>query len=126
MQRDKTILYEILFFLDWREYMNVCDELGIDLKFNVYAKYNNSLEKFDNCQKYLKDNSKLVKNMMGCASFYGYLDVVKYLHSIGNECTTVCAIYFAIINGHLEVVKFLYKYLTTSKCPLIIMGCVKK
>jgi hypothetical protein len=108
MEQDKTILYEILNFLDWREYVNVCDELELSLRFHVYAKCNNSLENFDNCQKYLKDRSKIFKNVVDCASFYGHLDVVKYLHSICKECS-VCAIYFAILNGYLEIVKYLHK-----------------
>ena len=37
----------------------------------------------------------------------GHLEVVKYLHSIGKECTSL-DIYFASRYGHLEVVKYLH------------------
>jgi hypothetical protein len=44
---------------------------------------------------------------MNLASRNGHLEVVKYLHSIGKECTTN-AMDLASDNGHFEVVKCLY------------------
>ncbi len=43
---------------------------------------------------------------MDLASSNGYIEVVKFLHSIGVQCTTY-AINMARKNGHLEIVKFL-------------------
>ena len=50
-------------------------------------------------------------NAMDYASRYGHLEIVIYLHSIGAECTVDamdCAMDFASLNGHLEVVKYLH------------------
>ena len=107
MNLPKNILYEILYFLDWREYATICDKLGISLKFNIYVKYNNSLENFDNCREYLNNISYQNKNMMNCASFYGHLEIVQYLHSIDAKCTTG-AMNRASRSGHLEIVKYLH------------------
>jgi ankyrin repeat protein len=110
MRQYKTILYEIIFFLDWREYTYICNQLMIDLKFNVFFKYNNSLKNFENCDKYIKyvnwqDNKN--KNTMDCASFYGQLEVVKFLHKNGGKCTHF-AICHSSENGFLETVKYLH------------------
>ena len=40
------------------------------------------------------------------ASLNGHLEIVKYLHKIGKDCTTY-AIDWASKNGHREIVKFL-------------------
>ena len=37
----------------------------------------------------------------------GHLEVVKYLHYIGKNCTTY-AMDYASMNGHIEVVKYLH------------------
>ena len=44
---------------------------------------------------------------MDMASFYGHLEVVKYLHSIKKDCTEY-AMNYASKNVHLEVVKYLH------------------
>ena len=46
-------------------------------------------------------------NAMDDASNYGHIEIVKFLHSIGKDCTTK-AMDWASENGHLEVVKFLH------------------
>jgi hypothetical protein len=112
MNLPKNILYEILYFLDWREYADICKKLEISLNFNVYIKYNNSLENFENCEKYIRYvswqcNKYKYKNRMDCASFYGQLEVVKFLHEICDECTQF-AICYSSENGYLEVVKYLH------------------
>ena len=51
-----------------------------------------------------------------CTILKGFLNVVKYLHSIGKNCTTA-AMDGASTNGHLHVVKYLHsigKNCTTS------------
>jgi hypothetical protein len=44
---------------------------------------------------------------MDHASWKGHLEIVKYLHSIGKDCT-VSAMNLASREGHLEVVKYLH------------------
>jgi hypothetical protein len=105
--QNKTLLYEILFFLDWREYATICDKLGISLKFHIYVKYNNSLQNFDNCYEYYENVQNHNKNIMDCASFYGHLEIVKFLHSTCRGNTRL-SMDWASNNGHLEIVKYLY------------------
>jgi hypothetical protein len=73
-------------------YLPLEEALNIpDIKIKVYCKYT-QLEKSIN---------------MNLASRNGHLEVVKYLHSIGKECTT-SAMDWASKNGHLEVVKYIH------------------
>ena len=46
-------------------------------------------------------------NAMDDASNYGHIEIVKFLHSIGKDCTTK-AMDWASKNGHLEIVKYLH------------------
>jgi Ankyrin repeats (3 copies) len=41
------------------------------------------------------------------AAYYGHLDLVKYLHSIGSKCTK-WAMDWSALDGYLEVVQFLH------------------
>ena len=58
------------------------------------------------------DKNRLVNNTlfttwaMDWASLYGHLNVLKFLHSIGANCTHK-AMNFASMNGHLKIVKWL-------------------
>ena len=59
--------------------------------------------------KYLHSIGKeCTDNAMDFASENGYLEVIKYLHSIGKVCTTY-AMDWASRNDHLEVVKYLHR-----------------
>ena len=66
------------------------------------------------------ESGRNIPYAMNWASEYGYLEVVKYLHSVGKECTTD-AINWASMNGHLSMVKYLHsigKECTTSAMDL--------
>ena len=57
--------------------------------------------------KYLHSiGAECSKYVMDYASLNGHLEIVKYLHSIGAECSKY-AMEYASLNGHLEVVKYL-------------------
>ena len=89
------IIYEILFFLDWRDYYNVIRKLDMPLKFNIYHKYNKSLINKSLINKSIDDI---------CSEKREYLEVVKFLYSIDAPLTKV-AMDWASDNGYLEVVK---------------------
>ncbi len=61
--------------------------------------------------KYLElESSKFYrKPVMDWAAMNGHLNVVKFLHSIGKDCTP-CAIDWATRNGHIDVVQFLLSF----------------
>jgi len=89
-------------------YLNVLmvrkDELVIDEKCMDMAARYGNL----NIVRYLHSIGKdCTKNAMDSAAMYGHLEVVKYLHSIGEECTTD-AIDWAATYGHLDVVEYLH------------------
>ena len=54
---------------------------------------------------------------MDVASFYGHLEVVKYLHSIGAKFTRKALIY-ARVNGYLNIVNFLNTINTESSLDI--------
>ena len=39
----QDLVYECLFFLDWKEYHKVCKHINIDLRLNIYFKNNNQI-----------------------------------------------------------------------------------
>jgi hypothetical protein len=117
----KDILYEILYFLDWIEFYKVIKYFKYDIskQLKQYNKSNNSLEKMtiDNMclrpYEYLEIvkflysiGKKCSTNAMDYASAHGYLKIVKYLHSIGAKYTSN-AMNWASRNGNLEIVKYL-------------------
>jgi hypothetical protein len=89
----------------------VCENLNIPLNFHIYTKYNKSLENFDNCEEYINYKYSIGEvDTLGCTCYYGHLEVVKYLHSIGCECTNK-AMDTASNYGYFEIVKYLTKNL---------------
>jgi hypothetical protein len=96
MNLPKDIIYDILYFLDWKEFYKVIKYLKYDISQHLilYGKYNNSL-------KHLEIDEI-------CGNSIEYLEIVKYLHSIGKGCS-VDAIDWASTNGHFEIVKYLHK-----------------
>src|SRR5688572_19892773 len=85
------LIYECIFFLDWKEYYKVCKYINIDLRLNIY----------------FRNNNQQLTNDSICEETEEYLEVVKFLHSI-NAPFTQDAMNCASRNGHLEVVKFLH------------------
>jgi hypothetical protein len=94
MNLPKDIIFEILYFLDWEEFYKVIKYLKYDIpqQLILYDKYNNEL-------KHLK-----IDDLCNCK--IEYLEIVKYLHSTGTECTQY-AMDNASKHGHLETVKYL-------------------
>ncbi len=75
---------------NWDEYHDVCKHLNIDFKFNIYFRNRKILNYFDVCSHQRE-----------------YLEVIKYLHSIGIFGLAISQDY-AIRNGHINIVKFLH------------------
>jgi serine/threonine protein kinase len=121
MNLPKDIILEVLYFLDWEGFYKVIEYLKYDIPKQLirYDKYNNLLKNLEICDicknsieyleivKYLHSIGKECTTFaMDEASFNEHLEIVKYLHSIGKECTT-SAMNWASSNGHLEIVEFL-------------------
>lgn len=85
--------------------MNSGLTVGSILELNILT--NNKLELL----KFVYDK-KLINihytNAMDNASKYGYIDIVKYFHEIGKDCTE-WAMDYASSSGHIEVVKYLHE-----------------
>ena len=111
MRSLKSSCWNVLFKL--HNIDDFIDELPCDLK----DFYNNILKVDKNADNLIDDAAK--ENL---------LDVVKYLHEIGKDCTT-WAMNLASQNGHLETVKYLHeivKYLhEIGKCSNICKYCNK-
>jgi hypothetical protein len=92
----KKIIFEILHFLEWKEFYNILKHYGFNItkQLEIYAKYNNSLSYFE-----------LVGD--ACCEDVEYLEIVKYLHSIGKK-SSFMAIDLAGSLGYLETVKYLH------------------
>jgi hypothetical protein len=75
MNLPKDILLEILYFLDWKKIYKLIKifKYNIPEQLRIYDKYNNSL-------KYVEINDI-------CDNRIEYLEIVKYLHSIGKDCS---------------------------------------
>ena len=82
----KNITFEILYFLEWKEFYKILQHNGLNIQeqLKIYVKCNNSL------------NNLTIDKV--CENEIEYLEVVKYLHSIGAECT-VDAMYHASRSG---------------------------
>ena len=97
------VLYIIFFYLNVDELYKIKDTFRLNVIYyciNVKTiKQTKWSDDYFTC-----DN----KNEMDLESCKGYLEVVKYVHFIGKDCTTN-AMDFASHNGHLEVVKYLHK-----------------
>ncbi len=114
----QDLQYVCIEFLDWKEYYKLCKHMNIDFRFSVYFRNNNQILIIDEiCDKnegYLEVvkflhsiNVPYTEDAIDLASYNGHLDVVKFLHSI-NAPFTYYAMDWASENGHLDVVKFLY------------------
>ena len=87
--------------------------LPIEIQEVIYSYTNlktllkNKRLNFNNVFKYMyiDDDSYTINK----ASEYGHLEVVKYLHSIGKNCTAD-AMDEASKHGHLEVVEYLHSH----------------
>jgi enhancing lycopene biosynthesis protein 2 len=92
----KNIIFEILYFLEWNEFYNILKHYGFNItkQLKIYAKYNDSLSYFE-C---VGD---------ACCEDVEYLEIVKYLHSIGKP-SSFMAIDLAGSMGYLETVKYLH------------------
>jgi len=85
------IQFEILLFLNWNEYYDVVKELKIQLRLEIYNKYNNSMYKLT-----INDVCKMKRE---------YLEIVQYLY-YHNTLPRDWNIGRARLNGHLKIVKF--------------------
>lgn len=119
----KELLYECLFYLDWKEYYKLCKYINVDLNIHIYFKYNpqndpsyllnvcKEKEEYLEIVEYLCTHKTIQtwikNNSMNFACQRGHLNIAKYLHSIGNNCISYTVIP-TCSNGHLEVVQFLY------------------
>src|SRR5688572_8477815 len=112
------LVYECLFFLDWKEYYEVCKYLNINLKLNVYFRNYlhlmsideicNEKEEYLDIVKFLHSiNKPYTESAINWASYHGHLEIVKFLHSI-NAPFTKFAINFASRTGQLDIIKFLH------------------
>ena len=54
-----------------------------------------------------RDVEGFTENLMDIAAALGSLETVKYLQERDLHCTEA-AMYYAIVNGHLDIVKYLY------------------
>ncbi len=86
----QDLIYECLFFLDWKEYYRVCKKMNIALRLNVYFKYHELLDFDEVCNKSEE-----------------YLEILHYLHSI-NASIDNWPITISIYRGHLNTLKFLH------------------
>ena len=104
-------------YLPINDFLHIRDNIAKKLNINILKNTKSvNLPSIDNASreghlevvKYLHSIGKeCTTNAMDYASSRGHIEVVQYLHSIGKECTTR-AIDFAGRNGHLEVVKYLH------------------
>ncbi len=60
----KDLLYECIYFLKWDEYCDVCKYLDLELKFNIYCKYN-TIHILNLLNKYRKEKerTKWIRNL---------------------------------------------------------------
>jgi hypothetical protein len=96
-------------FLNYLKYLNNKHQcIGeYDLKSIRYCATVGDLKVLQYCHENINpitENSDLLDR----AAWFGHVDLVKYLHSIGSKCTTD-AMDGAAEEGHLEIVKFLHE-----------------
>jgi ankyrin repeat protein len=130
----KNIIFEILHFLEWKEFYNILKHYGFNItkQLKIYAKYNNSLnilkvnELFFEKIEYLevfkhihlrmpnnKLNNKKFEYAMCHACHNGHLEIIKYLHSIGVYSEYIFG--HANDNGQLEIVKYIFEIIWEKK-----------
>ena len=86
-------------------YLNIDKYYKIKDKFQLCVTHYCKNVKNITCQSWI--NFTFRKNKINWASSENYLEVVKYLHSIGQDCTTEAMDNASRLN-HLEVVKYLH------------------
>lgn len=98
----------IIYYLDWDEYYNICEFLKIQLKLNIYFK-----------------NKKLIPSIdKVCMKPKEYLSVIKYVYKLPTiKLNFDSARYYMFMNGHLNIIKFFHtnktKYRDLHICQAI-------
>ena len=91
-------------------YHDILNEVVKLLPFKHGRKFNCTKQQYNYIQYYYNTkqfNYRYINNLIDWASNRGYLEVIKYLHLIGKECT-LDALNRVSNYGHLEVVKYLH------------------
>ena len=88
----------------------ICLYLEIDQYYKLKKKFNLSILNYcRNVPLYqINYQGERVDLDMNWASGDGYLEVVKYVHETGKDCTNT-AMAGVSANGHLEIVKYLHR-----------------
>lgn len=120
----QDLSYLCLFFLDWEEYHTVCEELGMDLKLDIYfKKYGNCEEEIKNQDIPIDKNIKyLICNYLHKHYFINfvvvhiqqfvakkeYFEILEYL---GNNYDIMWTEYMPASSelGHFKTVKYIYE-----------------
>jgi hypothetical protein len=93
-------------FLKYLKYLNCKNHCKVyDLKSIRYCATEGDLKVLKYCHEYVCPITEY-SDLLDRAAWFGHLELVKYLHSIGSKCTTD-AMDGAAEEGHLEIVKFL-------------------
>ncbi len=88
------LLYEILFFMDWKNYYHICEYLQLDFRLKIYFKHNKQLPTIIDLYQSARD----------------YVKIHKYLYKHDSEYQTLQSCIYAIKAGHYETAKYLYKH----------------
>ncbi len=94
------LLYECLFFLDWPEYYDYCNQLGLELRFDIYMKKN-------------EDWLGHLSILEICQNSINYINIIKDLCKI--QTYSINEIEWATYCGHNNIVKYLYEHLDGAK-----------
>ena len=114
----KNILNIVCLYLDINEYYAIKDDLKLSVSYycknvKLITQENNmiwaSLNGYIELLKYFHSvGEDCTTEAMDVSCLKGHLKIVQYLHSIKKDCTTK-AMYYASFNGHLRLVKYLHK-----------------
>ncbi len=91
-------------------YKDLANEILKILPFQhgIKYKYTNNIKYYINfCKKIKKTKSLSTNKLIDISCYLGHIEIVKYLHEIGKDCTTK-AMNWAALRGHFEIVKYLH------------------
>ncbi len=120
----QDLVYECLFFLDWKEYYDICKKMDISLKLNVYFKhsvYRPSLndvckekEEYLEIIEYLSEVEKCTYKHVNASAINGNLDTIKYLYMCGAKCSQKAIRSCIEFTNNIKCIKYL---IDNSKYP---------